>query len=82
MAASLRLSKSFDDVKRTEEEDLLASFFPKITSDQHQPRRRLIKKAMSAPPTRQPSFRNDVCHAAAETYLVTSLSFKLLSYLG
>lgn len=83
MAASLHLSKSLDDVKRTEEEDLLlASTFPKITSDQHQPRRRPIKKAVSAPPIRQQSFSSDVCHAAAETYLVTSLSFTLLSYLG
>lgn len=81
MVASLHLSKSFDDMKRTEEE-LLASTFPKISSEQHQPRRRPIKKAVSAPPIRQQSFSRDVCHAAAETYLVTSLSFKLLSYLG
>eukprot|EP01018_Ginkgo_biloba_P007736 Gb_22899 [translate_table: standard] len=32
--------------------------------------------------SRQHSFRNDVGHAAAETYLVTRLTFKLLRYLG
>lgn len=33
-------------------------------------------------PERQSSFRQDVGHAAAETYLITRLSFKLLRYLG
>ncbi|CAN6478418.1 unnamed protein product [Victoria cruziana] len=33
-------------------------------------------------PSPHPSFREDVGHAAAETYLITRLSFKLLSYLG
>lgn len=33
-------------------------------------------------PVRQHSFRQDVGHAAAETYLITRLSFKLLRYLG
>ncbi|KAL3687781.1 hypothetical protein R1sor_014090 [Riccia sorocarpa] len=34
------------------------------------------------PPPRQHSFRDDVEHAAQETYLVTRLSFRLLRYLG
>lgn len=34
------------------------------------------------PPSRQQSFRDDFGHAAAETYLITRLSFSLLSYLG
>ncbi|KAK9118851.1 hypothetical protein Scep_016944 [Stephania cephalantha] len=33
-------------------------------------------------PSRQQSFRRDVEHAAAETFLLTSLSFTLLRYLG
>uniref|UniRef100_A0A7C9E0V0 protein-S-isoprenylcysteine alpha-carbonyl methylesterase n=1 Tax=Opuntia streptacantha TaxID=393608 RepID=A0A7C9E0V0_OPUST len=34
------------------------------------------------PPNRQRSFSSDIGHAAAETYLITRLSFKLLGYLG
>ncbi|KAF6169003.1 hypothetical protein GIB67_038500 [Kingdonia uniflora] len=33
-------------------------------------------------PTRQQSFKRDVEHAAAETFLLTHLAFKLLRYLG
>lgn len=33
-------------------------------------------------PERQRSFRQDVGHAAAETYLITRLAFRLLAYLG
>ncbi|XBI18287.1 hypothetical protein VPH35_060105 [Triticum aestivum] len=36
----------------------------------------------SAGPRRQSSFRDDVGHAASETYLVTRLTFTLLQYLG
>ncbi|ERN11275.1 isoprenylcysteine alpha-carbonyl methylesterase ICME [Amborella trichopoda] len=36
----------------------------------------------SPTPPRQQSFRQDVGHAAAETYLVTRLTFTLLRYLG
>ncbi|CAA3026802.1 isoprenylcysteine alpha-carbonyl methylesterase ICME-like [Olea europaea subsp. europaea] len=48
------------------------------------PRRRAVNKSSSfkAPPRRQQSFSREIGHAAAETYLITSLSFKLLSYLG
>ncbi|GAB2288830.1 hypothetical protein Dimus_023141 [Dionaea muscipula] len=40
------------------------------------------KSQPSCPPLRQQSFSSDFGHAAAETYLITRLSFKLLSYLG
>lgn len=83
MAASLHLSKSCDEITHTDDEPLFSriSTFSNTTSDHQQPRRRAIKKSLSAP-ARQQSFSRDVCHAAAETYLVTRLSFKLLSYLG
>ncbi|KAG8056067.1 hypothetical protein GUJ93_ZPchr0001g32551 [Zizania palustris] len=37
---------------------------------------------LGAGPRRQSSFRDDVGHAASETYLVTRLTFRLLQYLG
>ncbi|KAL6135422.1 hypothetical protein ACLB2K_067650 [Fragaria x ananassa] len=41
------------------------------------------RRAKSSPrPSRQNSFSRDIGHAAKETYLVTSLSFTLLQYLG
>nr|GMD51820.1 probable isoprenylcysteine alpha-carbonyl methylesterase ICMEL2 isoform X1 [Ipomoea batatas] len=53
-------------------------------SANNQRRRKTITKTKSAPcrPARQSSFSRDIGHAAAETYLITRLSFKLLSYLG
>lgn len=47
-------------------------------------KRRLAGRTISAPPRpeRRQSFGRDLGHAAAETYLVTRLSFKLLRYLG
>ncbi|KAI5340612.1 hypothetical protein L3X38_019886 [Prunus dulcis] len=48
-----------------------------------QRRRRLSAQLASAPrPLRQQSFGRDIGHAAKETYLITSLSFTLLQYLG
>ena len=41
-------------------------------------RRRLSRP----PPSRQRSFREDINHIAAETYLITQLAFTLLRYLG
>lgn len=46
-----------------------------------------VQSASPAPqgwggPRRQSSFRDDVGHAASETYLVTRLTFTLLQYLG
>ncbi|XP_044468540.1 isoprenylcysteine alpha-carbonyl methylesterase ICME-like isoform X2 [Mangifera indica] len=48
-------------------------------STNHQRRRR---QAGKQPPSRQNSFTRDIGHAASETYLITSLSFTLLRYLG
>jgi prenylcysteine alpha-carboxyl methylesterase len=50
----------------------------------HQRRRRPVGKlgTPSSPPGRTQSFSRDFGHAAAETYLVTRLSFTLLRYLG
>ncbi|KAK3013056.1 hypothetical protein RJ639_009656, partial [Escallonia herrerae] len=47
-------------------------------------RRRADSKPSAEPPRprRQQSFKRDFGHAAAETYLITRLTFKLLSYLG
>ncbi|XP_073273096.1 isoprenylcysteine alpha-carbonyl methylesterase ICME-like isoform X3 [Primulina huaijiensis] len=56
-----------------------ASSFPSGSSDQRWRRR---TSSLLARPTRQKSFGREVGHAAAETYLITGLSFKLLSYLG
>ncbi|GMH20684.1 hypothetical protein Nepgr_022525 [Nepenthes gracilis] len=44
------------------------------------PRRRFARKG--PPLSRQRSLSREIGHAAAETYLITRLSFKLLSYLG
>ncbi|PQQ17115.1 isoprenylcysteine alpha-carbonyl methylesterase ICME-like [Prunus yedoensis var. nudiflora] len=53
------------------------------TNTNPQRRRRLSAKLASAPrPLRQQSFGRDIGHAAKETYLITSLSFTLLQYLG
>ncbi|XWS46444.1 hypothetical protein CRYUN_Cryun14cG0067100 [Craigia yunnanensis] len=49
------------------------------TSGNHQQQQRCRKPARME---RQPSFSRDIGHAAAETYLVTRLSFTLLKYLG
>ncbi|XP_059452800.1 isoprenylcysteine alpha-carbonyl methylesterase ICME-like [Corylus avellana] len=50
----------------------------------HQRRRRPVGKrgSPSSPPGRTQSFSRDFGHAAAETYLITRLSFTLLRYLG
>ncbi|XP_073139192.1 probable isoprenylcysteine alpha-carbonyl methylesterase ICMEL2 [Henckelia pumila] len=60
-----------------------ATSFPSGSPDQ-QWRRRGGRRTSSllARPTRQKSFGREVGHAAAETYLITGLSFKLLRYLG
>lgn len=76
-----------DDLNR-EDDRASETLIPRISSlpvstsvDFQQPRRRVLQKTVSAP-ARQPSFGHDVRHAAAETYLVTSLSITLLRYLG
>lgn len=51
-------------------------------NNHHQTRRRAAAKLSSPPPSRQQSFTRNIGHAAAETYLITGLAFKLLGYLG
>ncbi|CAM6102602.1 unnamed protein product [Calypogeia fissa] len=49
---------------------------------QPQARRAFTEQAGFAPPKRHHSFRDDVGHAAAETFLLTRLTIRLLRYLG
>ncbi|KAK6129095.1 hypothetical protein DH2020_037168 [Rehmannia glutinosa] len=81
LPANLSSRDSIDEItEETETETLVrVSSFPS-----QQPRRRVASKSGSfaARPCRQQSFGREIGHAAAETYLLTSLSFKLLSYLG
>lgn len=49
------------------------------TTKKHRRRRSASRPSQ---PVRRQSFSRDIGHAAAETYLVTRLSFKLLRYLG
>ncbi|KAK6154919.1 hypothetical protein DH2020_009167 [Rehmannia glutinosa] len=85
LPANLSSRDSIDEItEETETETLVrVSSFPSASSNQ-QPRRRVASKSGSfaARPCRQQSFGREIGHAAAETYLLTSLSFKLLSYLG
>ncbi|GMP30893.1 hypothetical protein CsSME_00005344 [Camellia sinensis var. sinensis] len=53
-----------------------------FNNNHHQTRRRAAAKLSSPPPSRQQSFTRNIGHAAAETYLITGLAFKLLGYLG
>ncbi|KAG6396174.1 hypothetical protein SASPL_142316 [Salvia splendens] len=70
---------SGDKIAEENETLVSASSFKGASLNQQQRRRRGNKFA--APP-RQQSFSREIGHAAAETYLLTRLSFKLLSYLG
>ena len=51
-------------------------------SDKGKVRRRVMGKSSAPQICRQQSFGRDIGHAAAETYLITRLSFDLLGYLG
>ncbi|KAG5399260.1 hypothetical protein IGI04_021074 [Brassica rapa subsp. trilocularis] len=51
-------------------------------SDKGKVRRRVLRKSSAPQICRQQSFGRDIGHAAAETYLITRLSFDLLGYLG
>ncbi|CAI9758743.1 unnamed protein product [Fraxinus pennsylvanica] len=73
LPATMDSSDSFENLKQQMEADDLI----RVSSF---PRRRAVNK--KARPRRQQSFGREIGHAAAETYLVTSLSFKLLGYLG
>ncbi|KAK9272737.1 hypothetical protein L1049_003114 [Liquidambar formosana] len=73
------------DEKAVETDSLLykVSMNTNITSNQQ--RRRRVGSGKAPPPSsprRQQSLSRDIGHAAAETYLITWLSFKLLRYLG
>ncbi|PRQ53162.1 putative alpha/Beta hydrolase [Rosa chinensis] len=85
--ASLRQSSSSaaaEEVMEMETKPLLTKFltYPPPVAAQ----RRRAKLGSSSPatprPSRQNSFGRDIGHAAKETYLITSLSFTLLRYLG
>ncbi|XP_058087106.1 isoprenylcysteine alpha-carbonyl methylesterase ICME isoform X2 [Magnolia sinica] len=72
-------STSIDD------EAVTKALLPRIPSfsNNHQRRRRVASDgSLPAFRYRQPSFSRDVGRAAAETYLLTRLSFRLLRYLG
>ncbi|KAL2522891.1 Isoprenylcysteine alpha-carbonyl methylesterase ICME [Forsythia ovata] len=75
--ATFDSSESFENMKQQTETDGLI----RVSSF---PRRRAVNKTQSlqARPRRQQSFGREIGHAAAETYLITSLTFKLLRYLG
>lgn len=51
-------------------------------SSQHRPRRCLTESDIKLVSARKSSFRDDFGHAAAETYLITKLTFTLLKFLG
>ncbi|KAF9591759.1 hypothetical protein IFM89_007089 [Coptis chinensis] len=55
---------------------------PFLSKPSSKRRRKVANDDDSLHPTRQQSFTEDVGHAAAETYLITRLAFKLLRYLG
>ncbi|CAA0832738.1 Isoprenylcysteine alpha-carbonyl methylesterase ICME [Striga hermonthica] len=78
LPANLSSLDSIGEITEETESDTLVrmSSFPL----NQQRRRRVGCKA--ARPRRQQSFGREIGHAAAETYLLTRLSFKLLSYLG
>ncbi|XP_059670547.1 probable isoprenylcysteine alpha-carbonyl methylesterase ICMEL2 [Cornus florida] len=72
-----------DDMKQSDTKSLLSRVSSHTSANQQRRRRTASKPfATQSLPPRRPSFSRDIGHAAAETYLVTHLSFKLLSYLG
>ncbi|THG04792.1 hypothetical protein TEA_001724 [Camellia sinensis var. sinensis] len=68
--------------KQMDAEPLLSRASCFNNNNHHQTRRRAAAKLSSPPPSRQQSFTRNIGHAAAETYLITGLAFKLLGYLG
>ncbi|XP_068642177.1 isoprenylcysteine alpha-carbonyl methylesterase ICME-like isoform X2 [Aristolochia californica] len=67
-----------------EDESIFKPFIGRMTEKSKKNRRRTCSSGSltHVSPSRQQSFPRDVGHAAAETYLLTRLSFKLLAYLG
>lgn len=86
LPTDLQFRDSIDDetTEDTEADTLVrGSSFPSASLNQKRRRRGGSKTAAFAPrPCRQQSFGREIGHAAAETYLLTRLSFRLLSYLG
>lgn len=69
-----RLARNFSEGSHEEKLPLMR--------EQPKARRALTEEAGFVPPRRQHSFREDVGHAAKETFLLTRLAFNLLRYLG
>ncbi|KAL2241592.1 isoprenylcysteine alpha-carbonyl methylesterase ICME [Sesamum indicum] len=86
LPANLLSRDSINEIMEEMETDVLVrvSSFPTAPALNQQRRRRVGNKSPSLAkrPCRQQSFSREIGHAAAETYLLTRLSFKLLSYLG
>ncbi|KAG8384533.1 hypothetical protein BUALT_Bualt04G0127800 [Buddleja alternifolia] len=85
LPAKLPSRDSIGEIMEDSETDTLVRVLSlPIDSSKQQRRRRCAFKTASLPPRlcRQQSFGRDIGHAAAETYLLTRLSFRLLSYLG
>ncbi|KAA8529229.1 hypothetical protein F0562_033972 [Nyssa sinensis] len=84
----LLISSPFEDEKSLDVKPLLSralSYNSSTTTNTncYQKRRRRIGNDTSLPGSgRRSSFRQDIGHAASETYLITGLSLKLLRYLG
>lgn len=66
------------------ETEPMVSFGPSsnYVGSNNQQRRRRPAGCKPEKPRRQNSFSRDIGHAAAETYLITRLTFTLLRYLG
>ncbi|KAL0332275.1 UNVERIFIED_CONTAM: Isoprenylcysteine alpha-carbonyl methylesterase ICME [Sesamum calycinum] len=86
LPANLLSRDSINEITEEMETDALVrmSSFPTAPALNQQRRRRVGNRSPSLAkrPCRQQSFSREIGHAAAETYLLTRLSFKLLSYLG
>ncbi|XP_024524026.1 probable isoprenylcysteine alpha-carbonyl methylesterase ICMEL2 isoform X2 [Selaginella moellendorffii] len=68
--------------RRASADAALALHAPSFGRRHQGPRRAVTEMIVGTPIEQQPSFKADFQHAASETYLITQLSFKLLSYLG
>lgn len=86
LPANLPSRGSIDEITEDTETDNLVRVLSFPSAPLNQQRRRRGGSSKTAPfaarPSRQQSFGREIGHAAAETYLLTRLSFKLLSYLG
>lgn len=69
-----------DGAGAAEEMDLERPFLRRSSSGSR--RRRTAGETPLGSPSRRPSFRQEMGHAAAETYLITRLTLILLRYLG